>query len=344
MKNNRKVFSSYFKDMASQKKHALEQESLKDPFLSDALDGYQDHPNALHGLNKLDKRYYRGRNRIWKTSIIVAIPLLLLLTYQMSRPDHTTERPRVLAKNHSTTILIKPIPSNKIQSFIAIPVEKQLLPQKIQKEFKEKDKGMVFRTNEHPDFPSDEIVQIPLHKIDKLERIPLKSRANFAMETYVQDLKVLDYRYYRKKVRQEKSSLLTGTPAAQETPHSDAEDKEFWEYSYMNFLSGNLHDFNQGEYKAALIGLDQILGAYPDDVNALFYSALCLYNLKQFSLCEQRLNVIHLAKFDNFDEEQQWYLLLCYKALGKSQEFSTLKQSIVQSKGFYSSKAAGIAF
>jgi hypothetical protein len=50
MKNNRNVFLSYFTRMSSREKHALEQQSLKDPFLSDALDGFAENASALHSL------------------------------------------------------------------------------------------------------------------------------------------------------------------------------------------------------------------------------------------------------------------------------------------------------
>jgi hypothetical protein len=336
MKNNREEFSSYFNRMSSREKHALEQRRLKDPFLSDALDGFEENVAALNSIKKLDKRYYKGRNRWWKISGTIGILLTALFLY-LNTPiqfEKSKQKPNVGQSNR-----VKPIPKEKIHSFISIPKEKQLLPKKIQEDFKAKDKGMIFRPNENPIFPTEELVQLPLRTLKKVDQQRTKNRSNFAMETYVNDLKVLDYRYYRKRVRQEKTDLLTGTPAAQEIQNTNENQKDFLEISYMNFLSGTLHDFNRGEYKAALAGFDQILSTYPDDVNALFYSSLCLYNLKQFNLCEQRLRVIDLAKFDNFDEEQHWYLLLCYKALGKVQDFTDLKQEIIRSNGFYASKA-----
>jgi hypothetical protein len=339
MKYNREEFLSYFNRMSTQEKHMLEQQSLKDAFLSDALDGFEENVGALHSMKKMDKRYYKGRNRIWKISgalVIVLSVVFINLSIQLK-----AEKPNQEPKNVQS-IQVEPIPKEKIHSFVEIPKEKELLPQKIQEEFKEKDKGMVFRANENPAFPTEELVQLPLHRVGKIARNQANKRSNFAMETYIKDLKVLDYRYYRTKVRQERNDLLTGTPAAQEVQDANEIQKDFLEISYINFLSGTLEDFNRGEYKAALVGFDQILSSYPDDVNALFYSALCLYNLKQFNLCEQRLRVIDLAKFDNFDEEQHWYLLLCYKALGKVQDFTDLKQEIIRSNGFYAHKATSV--
>lgn len=339
MKNNRKVFLSYFHRMPSSEKHALEQQSLKDPFLSDALDGFEENVAALHSMKKMDKRFYKGRNRIWKISgaLISVLCVFLIYLNTQVQTEKNKRKPKV-----APSIQVEPLPKEKIQSFIEITKEKELLPQRIQEEFKEKDKGMVFRANENPVYPTEELVQLPLRAMGKIASNPIKKRSNFAMETYIKDLKVLDYRYYRKKVRQERTDLLTGTPATQEVQVAGTNQKDYLEVSYMNFLSGTLHDFNRGEYKAALIGFDQILSTYPDDVNALFYSSLCLYNLKQFNLCEQRLKVIDLAKFDNFDEEQHWYLLLCYKSMGKSQEFVDLKQEIIRLNGFYASKALGM--
>lgn len=339
MKNNRNVFLSYFTRMSSREKHALEQQSLKDPFLSDALDGFSENASVFRSMKKLDKRYYRGRIRLWKISSVLMVSLTVLFIYRSTK-DQTTIQ--ATPKPNVSTIQVDRIPTEKLQYLIVLPKEKVLLANKIQREFKAKDKGMIFRANENPSFPTEEIVQLPLHSLGKVDRNPANKRSNFAMETYVNDLKVLDYRYYRKKGGQEKTNLLTGTPAAQETQEGDAKEKDFIEFSYMNYLGVTLRDFNRGEYKAALLGMDQILSIYPDDVNALFYSALCLYNLKQFNLCEQRLKVMDLAKFDNFDEEQKWYLLLCYKAQGKTQDFSDLKQEIIRANGFYAVKAESI--
>lgn len=339
MKNNRNVFLSYFTRMSSREKHALEQQSLKDHFLSDALDGFAENASALHSMKRLDKRYYHKRSLTWKIYTVLIVSLVALFIYR------TTQNPATHKSRTKPTIgsiVVERIPTEKLQTLLVLPKEKVLLPNKIQQEFKAKDKGMIFRANENPSYPTEELVHLPLRSIGKVDRTPTKSRSNFAMETYVNDLKVLDYRYYRKKARQEKTDLLTGTPAAQENQGAGASQRDNLDISYMNFLSNTLSDFNRGEYKVALIGFDQILSTYPDDVNALFYSALCLYNLKQFNLCEQRLKVMNLSKFDNFDEEQHWYLLLCYKAQGKTQDFSELKQEIIRGNGFYASKAASI--
>lgn len=338
MNVNRHKLKSYFGRMSNSDKHALEKESLKDPFLSDAMDGFAENSAAFSALKRMDQKRY-GFKRFW---INLSIVLVAIATFTISlyfftgHPTTHTTTQKVLKSRPGITHLT----SEKLQTLEKINPKDEIVPKHVQIDFKVKDKHGLFQVQENPTFPSEELVQLPIQAKGKVERAPSKRRSNFAMETYIQDLKVLDYRYYRSKVKSDRSNLLTGTPAALESNQADMSAKEQMEISYLNYLSSTLGDFNQAEYKAALRGFDEILKSYPDDVNALFYSALCLYNLQQFSLCEQRLGLIDLVKFDNFDEEQQWYLLLCYRAQGKIDAFTSLKKEIVQQNGFYATKAS----
>ena len=45
------------------------------------------------------------------------------------------------------------------------------------------------------------------------------------------------------------------------------------------------------------------------------------------------------ARFTNFDEEMNWYLLLTYRAQNKTEAFQKIKEQIVARKGYYSKQA-----
>lgn len=342
MNINRHKLKSYFGRMSNSDKHALEKESLKDPFLSDAMDGFAENSAAFSALKRMDWKR-SGFKRFWlrSTIVIVAITSFSISLYFFTGNPSTHHPTQKVPPSHPS---ITHITLEKIQTLEKINPKDEIVPKRVQKDFKVKDKQGIFQVQENPTFPSEELVQLPIQAKGKVERTTSKRKSNFAMETYIQDLKVLDYRYYRTKVKSDRSNLLTGTPAALESNQAEISAKEQMEISYLNYLSSTLGDFNQAEYKAALRGFEEILKSYPDDVNALFYSALCLYNLQQFSLCEQRLGLIDLVKFDNFDEEQQWYLLLCYRAQGKIDAFAALKKEIVLQNGFYATKANALAF
>jgi tetratricopeptide (TPR) repeat protein len=168
--------------------------------------------------------------------------------------------------------------------------------------------------------------------IKKANSIPasIKRRVNLAKETYIQDFKVVDYRYYRSRPTSNlDKEVLTGTPANSEISTKTSEESDnIVEIAYVSFLGKSLKYFSQNKFKEALSRFDLIMETYPDDVNALFYSALCNYNLNQFSLCEKRLIELKNSKFTNFDEEQEWYLLLTYYSLHKDQQFLELKSQI----------------
>jgi tetratricopeptide (TPR) repeat protein len=325
--------------MSNSEKHAFEKESLKDPFLSDALDGYSDNPNAISALKRMDQKRF-GRSKTW-TKVSFGLFLVVAFLYYSSQ---ATKSPSPKKKVVSVKTHVIKLSNETLKSLEKINPKDEIVAKRLQSDFKVKDKQSHFQIQENPVFPSEELVQLPIQPKGKVDRIQMQRRSNFAMETYIQDLKVLDYRYYRTKVKSDRSTLLTGTPAALETSQSEMSTKELLEISYINYLSSTLSDFNQGEYKVALRGFDDILKSYPDDVNALFYSALCLYNLQQFTLCEQRLSLIDLVRFDNFDEEQKWYLLLCYRSQGKTEAFTSLRKEIIQENGFYATKANMLSF
>jgi tetratricopeptide (TPR) repeat protein len=325
--------------MSNSEKHAFEKESLKDPFLSDALDGYSDNPNALSALKRMDQKR-SGRSKTWVNfSFGLFLVIGFLYYFSPASKSPTPAKKATALKTHLTQLS-----HETLKTLEKINPKDEIVPRLLQSDFKVKDKQSNFPIHENPAFPSEELVQLPIQPKGKVDRAQIQRRRNFAMETYIQDLKVLDYRYYRTKVKSDRSTLLTGTPAALETSQSEMSTKELLEISYINYLTSTLSDFNQGEYKVALRGFDEILKSYPDDVNALFYSALCLYNLQQFSLCEQRLSLIDLVRFDNFDEEQKWYLLLCYRSQGKTEAFTSLRKEIIQENGFYATKANMLSF
>jgi tetratricopeptide (TPR) repeat protein len=325
--------------MSNSEKHAFEKESLKDPFLSDALDGYSDNPDAISALKRMDQKRF-GRSKTW-TKVSFGLFLVVAFLYYFSP---ATKSPSAKKKVATVKTHVTQLSNETLKSLEKINPKDEIVAKRLQSDFKVKDKQSHFQIQENPVFPSEELVQLPIQPKGKVDRIQMQRRSNFAMETYIQDLKVLDYRYYRTKVKSDRSTLLTGTPAALETNQSEMSTKELLEISYINYLSSTLSDFNQGEYKVALRGFDEILKSYPDDVNALFYSALCLYNLQQFTLCEQRLSLIDLVRFDNFDEEQKWYLLLCYRSQGKIEAFASLRKEIIQENGFYATKANMLSF
>ena len=113
---------------------------------------------------------------------------------------------------------------------------------------------------------------------------------------------------------------------------------------YINLLNKAVVDFSKEDYKLALLHFDEILHSYPDDANALFYGAMCLYNLQEYGQAEGRFLKLQNIPFANFREEGNWYLLHVYQQTKKEAAFSSLRNSIIEEKGFYAQKAENLKF
>ena len=116
------------------------------------------------------------------------------------------------------------------------------------------------------------------------------------------------------------------------------------EISYMNFLSKTLKQFNNSKYQLAAERFEAILEKYPDDVNALFYQSICYFNMNQYELAVSKFKRLEMSFYTNFQQDQEWYLMLCYKALGKHKLFRNQKNQIIARNGFYILRAQKTKF
>ena len=69
---------------------------------------------------------------------------------------------------------------------------------------------------------------------------------------------------------------------------------------------------------------------------------MCLYNFQEYSQAEGRFLKLQNIPFANFREEGNWYLLHIYQKVKNKTAFELLKNQIIESKGFYSSRAKNL--
>jgi len=336
MSLTRKDLKNYFKSKETSAKNSIERETIDDVFEREALEGWSESGIHYSELNKLDRKYFR---RFWYKIVIssvllaiVSLIVLLTLNTYLNSPMKSSKGETILNPN-------KTRPKDTIQFVNSLSSKKQIEPKSIKNDFKLKENEKVeMPTNlQSPDLTTQ---PLPIKKANAIS-YPLKQRVNIAKETYIQDFKVIDYRYYRARPASTiNNDVLTGTPASSEKMEntSNGENQNI-EIAYVNYLNKSLKMFSQLKFKEALNRFDLILETYPEDVNALFYSSLCLYNLNLYSKSETRLLELANSKFTNFSEEAEWYLLLSYFSQNKEEKFLELKTQIIEQKGFYSKKA-----
>lgn len=332
---NKESIGNYIKGDAKVR-NKMERASIDDSFESEALDGWALEGADLNAIDSVKKKLYTKKLGAISFSIVFIVFVLTLLFVISRNQQNTTSD--LLTKNNKSQFQAK---NNLHEHQEKLIITNQLTePKQIKKDFRAQRKiNLAVSSDDNLKKPEEtSIEKLPLKEIEPL-KTGLKP-ANKAKETYILDFKVLDYRYYRSKPIDKKIDVLNGTPADQENKYSnEVEPKYAVDVSYFNFLEKSLHYFEKKKYIEAATRFKEILQTYPDDVNALFYGALCYYNSGEFIEAEKLLLRLEINKFTNFKEESQWYLCLTYKSLEKKSLYSKLKEQVILENGFYSKKA-----
>lgn len=345
---SRKDITDYGKGSDPSTKHMVEAKSLSGSFEADAMEGWEAMNYDVGVMKNLDKKFIGSSNIGWYItgSVVVAAALVTVVLLntdtsedQKNLISKTDEKLTELLEDQQVTLeqtdIVLPDSISILQD---APEEQQIAPKKIEKEFKEMQTEYEFKA-------PPVIEMIPLDKvrmaIRNVEPEYIKN-SKTAAEIYLHRLKLVDYRKYRSKPKvKTKQVVLTGVPANKESEDSEEPVSEMQEIEipYIEYLSKTMGKFSRGAYKNALSRFDIILETYKDDVNANFYSGLCLYNLGQYEEAIDRFLACRISTFNNFDEEAQWMTALCYEELGQDDKARVYFQKIIDQGGFYKKQA-----
>ena len=312
--------------------------SEENHFEMEALQGWVSHDLEPSVMKNVRSKLFR---KISTLAIIATLALIssaiLILNYNAN--------PTEIKKNKKQAPINKRESKNEVSPYVTtISSDPIIRPKTLQSDFKKialiKVQQETNSSNEMPEkeYP-EQLIPLKATMINVIE----KERTNIGWETYLLNYKVLDYRKYRSKPKLENEVQLSGTPADQEKKQViGKENDKIVQVNYFNSLNNALVYFEKENYGMAAQQFDMILTTYPDDVNALFYGALSHYNVKEYSICETKLQLLKLNHFTNFSEEQEWYLCLTYKALKKMSQYEELRKEIINKNGFYTIKASAL--
>jgi hypothetical protein len=155
--------------------------------------------------------------------------------------------------------------------------------------------------------------------------------------------KVFDYSYAPSPSNEKNAVGNAGVPAKYES-REDMSKKAAYnsirvkEVSYDNFLAGALNDYKAKSYSSALNKFQLILSDHPDDVNALFYTALSFEETKEYSKALNYLNKLDALPNKTFDQESQWHRALILVQTDKNTAILLLN-TISNANGFYAKDA-----
>ncbi len=108
---------------------------------------------------------------------------------------------------------------------------------------------------------------------------------------------------------------------------------------YLTFMHEALGYYTTGSFQKCVVELQIVLDQYPNDPNALFYSALSNFQLKNFRIARKHFDRVLAHRFNIFDEEAFWYHAQTLEALGEITAAQKQYSFIVSEDGFYSDRA-----
>ena len=321
MKATKALFRKYLQTASQKDKHLIEKTFLEDDFVMDALEGFETTESSWANFQRFDQKMRIKQRRLRGLLSIAFVSSLLIGAAFLPKSDTNTTKTTSVTNPRPTQIKIHKQKDIAIMPRVAI--QEQFTPQQVVEDLNAK-----METAETKAEIWNELQRIPTREVE-LNRQKSKGLAlKVARELIVQNFRVVDYRYYRNDDAQFKQGYTENEQGEQNL-----------KIPYTNVLNKAIGDFSKEQYKLALLNFDIILENYPDDANALFYGAMCLYNLGQFQQAEGRFLKLQNIPFANFSEEGNWYLLHVYQRTNNKKAFDMLKTTIVNQAGFYSTRA-----
>ncbi len=153
--------------------------------------------------------------------------------------------------------------------------------------------------------------------------------------SYVGDFKIVDYRYDKRKNRNNLNIIEHGTSFTMNrnvlVPKT--------QMTYMDFLQAALDKYKSNAYVDAVSDFNIILEQFPKDANAIFYKALCFYELGENDKALYMFDKAISLSINTFHEEAMWYSGMIYKNKKQYAAAEQVLQEIVDDKGYYGVQA-----
>ncbi|WP_066758559.1 tetratricopeptide repeat protein [Crocinitomix algicola] len=338
----------YGNELNSTERHRIEKEALSDPFLADAMEGFENNPGSFESFYIKNKRRLKPKYSstfLWGTVILAALFVTTkLISYekgerephseiQSSQPIHKKEQPSL--KQNEVEVL-----PHEIEILTEIETIDQISPQELMNENKENETFL----NEEITVENEPLIK-PEFDSQEEEVGWNMNGMTIPNSVYLFDLEVLDYR----KVDRTNKSItykrfeLTGVSADRENEHSTSNliEKEV-QIPYTEYLEKSMYFFSKQQYKQALNRFITILKQYPNDMNALFYGGLSYFNLGVYDKAINQFEAIEKSRYFLFKEEAMWYSAKAYIQLNEVGIADSLLNQIIIRGGFYLDKAINL--
>lgn len=319
----------------------------------EALEGYALVPSAFADVEALKKNIAKksGMHSLsWSTiglSVIAIAALSLAVTVFLNQ-DPKPEPMAVNTENIVPDNSVAPAPTNILsptEDHFVNP-EAKVVPLAIPKDVTNDnnasspvaEQGFVIEP-----IPVDNNKQLIVDSVPVISKVVESEQYN-AQVGFLVNLKITEFdKYYLTQAIDVKELPLTGTPADKENKDdfgNPAEEETVRAVPADQFLREGLLAFRDARYGKCISKMEVLLKNNPDDINALFYSAVSYVKLEMYSKAIPLLDKIIADPNNVFDEEAEWYKALALDGNGDGPAATALFQKISTDGGFYSKQAA----
>jgi TolA-binding protein len=336
--------------LSQEDKYAFEAKMEADPFLYEAVEGYQENPAALERIAKLKKDHAASQRSFFgsRTLAVLGVAAAVYIIALMIDTSSKDKQEITLDTSEIEEVKEVEVVPESIDSFVLAEVDEQIPVQEIVQNKQLMEEIAQDETSQGPDvihIDEDHVVE------DDHEIIPEQDNSNktiYAPSTYLFDLYVVDYREIKRKnasisyTRYELSGLSAEYENDESKSSSDLIEKHV-EVPYMEYLKTSMDYFSSGSYKKALNRYLTIIEQYPEDLNAHFYGGHCYFNLRKYDKAldffEKTLQYEGNMNFVAFRQEAKWYKAMSLIKVGKKSQAVSILNEIIADGLFYAEDA-----
>jgi TolA-binding protein len=337
-------------NLTNKERHALELKLQSDPLFAEAMDGFENHPNNINGLDKLQKEFYKknsGRlTKLLLRSFLIIIPagiitLLILLFNPFSKQESiiTNEYTEETSPLNTTADTDMAEAFEQIDIAIAIPDSQIITSEVVKNDQKNRPKMDTVTEFDYELISETNDIQ-PIKK--NLSNENIIELSNKIKKTILLDFWVIDYsKAYASSIKQPWIEH-TGLDASHENEKSinnnsteEIISKEF--VPYLDYLEAALAKFKAKKYKDALRDFHVIHKYYPNDVNAFFYGGLCYYNIGMNKKAMAYFDKVLSNNIDFFHQDALFYKAQTLYQKKDTAELKSVLEQILTTKDFHGS-------
>ncbi len=335
------LLSEYYSGAVSdQKKSEIEELANSDAFLKEAMEGYNEFPEAINSIPDFSvKKPFFSK---WTVAISILGLILIggiILSYYKSDLNQQTAIAVTETKAETT------IPeTEKIEPILLMDnkVEEKSIPKEIQKKAKKEKKTP--KANPIKKEIVREQIELPKIELDSKqfqEKIDYTVKKAKTKAIGYFGFLAVDYSLiYSNTIKTEPQFSGTDASRANLKEKSTILDNGLTRniYTYKEFLKQTCFFMRERNFSLAIKNLKTILKEFPRDANAEFYLGYCYYEIGNYEKAIPYFELAMSNAFDFFMEDSQWFKANSLENSGKLKEAQQLYNQIKEKGGYYSSR------